>query len=106
MGIARIYKPTKNAMQSGTRNSKDWLLEFEHDGSRFTDPMMGWPGTSDMTQEIRLRFTTKEDAIRYAEQYCEHYIVDDHEDKKTIKPKSYANNFTTKKPPTSMPFWS
>ena len=29
MKKAKIYKPTKTVMQSGLRNTKNWLLEFD-----------------------------------------------------------------------------
>ena len=29
--VARIYKPSKSAMQSGMGQSKKWILELEHD---------------------------------------------------------------------------
>ena len=28
MKKAKIYKPSKTAMQSGTNNSKNWIIEF------------------------------------------------------------------------------
>ena len=29
MKKAKIYKPSKTAMQSGTNNSKNWIIEFK-----------------------------------------------------------------------------
>jgi hypothetical protein len=89
---ARIYKPTKSAMQSGTANVKHWKLEFEPNGDRYIEPLMGWTATSDMTQEIELWFETKEQAIDYAERNDIPYDVYDPETR-VIKPKSYADNF-------------
>ena len=42
MTKARIFKPAKTAMQSGTANAKRWLLEFEPGESRVIEPVMGW----------------------------------------------------------------
>ena len=39
---ARIYKPTKNAMQSGKARTKQWVLEYEQETARTVDPLMGW----------------------------------------------------------------
>jgi len=34
MAVARIYKPARTAMQSGTANTKEWVLEFEPEQAR------------------------------------------------------------------------
>ena len=36
---ARIYKPAKNAMQSGTAKTKEWTLEFAPASAREVDPV-------------------------------------------------------------------
>ena len=64
---ARIYKPAKTAMQSGFANTKDWVLDFEPEQPRTVEPLMGWTSSSDMRQELRLRFPTKEEAVAYCE---------------------------------------
>ena len=40
----RIFKPAKNAMQSGTANIKRWRMEFET-RERWENPLMGWSST-------------------------------------------------------------
>ncbi|MEX0645960.1 MAG: ETC complex I subunit, partial [Parvularculaceae bacterium] len=66
--LARIYQPSRTAMQSGKANSSEWLLEFEAEAARRIDPLMGWTSASDMkASEVRLTFETKEAAIAYAE---------------------------------------
>ena len=37
--LARIYRPAKNAMQSGKAKTKDWVLEFEPASARRSDPL-------------------------------------------------------------------
>jgi hypothetical protein len=64
---ARIYKPAKTAMQSGQAGTKDWVLDFEPEVPRQVEPLMGWTSSSDMRQQVRLRFATKEEAIAYCE---------------------------------------
>ena len=39
---ARIYKPARNTMQSGTAKTKHWVLEFVNETGRDVDPLMGW----------------------------------------------------------------
>ncbi|AIL65339.1 hypothetical protein NOVO_04810 [Rickettsiales bacterium Ac37b] len=92
---ARIYKPTKTAMQSGTENTKNWVLEFEYDkskGIRYVESIMGWISGSDMQQEICLCFGNQEEAIRFATNNNIQYTLIEPQLKK-VKPKAYADNF-------------
>ncbi len=89
---ARIYQPTKTAMQSGRGRTKTWVLEHEPAASREIDPLMGWTSASDMGQQVRLSFATKEEAITYAERNGIAYTVIEPSTRKLTK-KSYADNF-------------
>ena len=91
--LARIFRPSKTAMQSGKANTKDWLLEFEPSAARRSDPLMGWTQTSDTaSSQVRLSFETKEEAVRYAEQNgIAFQLLDDKPAKRIIK--AYADNF-------------
>lgn len=86
-------------MQSGIRNTKKWVLEFEQneENQRFIEPIMGWTGSTDTTQQLRMRFETKEQAIEFADKNSIEYEVVEPKARK-IKPKSYADNFKYKKP--------
>ncbi len=53
---ARIFKPARNAMQSGTAKTKEWVLEYEPETARTVEPLMGWTSSSDMQQQVHLRF--------------------------------------------------
>ncbi|MCA8888223.1 MAG: ETC complex I subunit [Parvularculaceae bacterium] len=65
---ARIFKPSKTAMQSGKAKSSHWVLEFEAVAARRIDPLMGWTSTGDTTAgQVRLAFDTKVAAVKYAE---------------------------------------
>src|ERR1700744_2622179 len=66
---ARIYKPARNAMQSGKARTKLWLLEYEPESPRIPDPLMGWTSSDDMRQQVALEFDTKEEAVAYAEKH-------------------------------------
>jgi hypothetical protein len=89
---AKIYKPAKTAMQSGTAKTKKWIMEFEPHDTRFIEPIMGWVSSSDMRQEIKLQFETKEQAISYAKKHAIDYIVIDPKPR-IMHLKSYSSNF-------------
>ena len=89
---ARIYQPTKTAMQSGRGNTKKWLLEYKPAEKKVTESLMGWIGSGDMRGQLRLRFATKEEAVAYAERHAIPYTVTEPR-QRAIRPKSYADNF-------------
>ncbi len=66
---ARIYKPARTAMQSGTAKTKEWVLDHEPEQPRMIEPLMGWTSSTDMKQQVRLRFDSKEEAIAYCERH-------------------------------------
>ncbi|WP_339861031.1 ETC complex I subunit [Paremcibacter congregatus] len=89
---ARIYKPTKNAMQSGMKNTRQWILEYISEKGKSLDPLMGWTGSSDMESQVKLKFATKEDAIAYAKRNGLAYeVVEPKMPKRRIK--AYADVF-------------
>ena len=47
MPEARIYQPSRTAMQQGRAKTKHWLLEFEQAKPRTIDPVMGWTSSAD-----------------------------------------------------------
>jgi NADH dehydrogenase ubiquinone Fe-S protein 4 len=91
MARARIFRPAKTAMQSGTRNSK-WVLAYELETRRQPDPLMGWASAEDTLNEIRLHFETMEEAVGFATKNGLDYTVITPQHS-TEKPKSYADNF-------------
>ena len=78
-------------MQSGNRNTKNWLLEFDTLNTGI-DPLMGWESSKDMMSEVKLEFSTKEQAISYAKKNNINYYIIEPQKSKIIK-KSYAGNF-------------
>jgi hypothetical protein len=64
---ARIFKPAKNAMQSGTAKTREWQLDYEPEQPRAIEPLMGWTSSGDMKQQLTLRFDSREDAVAYCE---------------------------------------
>ena len=91
MKKAKIYKPAKTAMQSGKRNTKKWLLEFDVLNSGL-NPLMGWNSSKDMFSEVKLKFLTKDQAINYAKKNNIDYYISEPRKRKIIK-KSYSDNF-------------
>ena len=90
--FARIFKPARNAMQSGNARTKEGVLEFAPSSPRELDPLMGWTGSRDMRQQVQLEFDTKEEAIAYAEREGLAYRVYEPEPHRTVR-RSYADNF-------------
>ncbi len=94
MKKAKIYKPSRTAMQSGKRNSKKWILEFDTLDTGINS-LMGWTSSKDTMSEVRLKFISKEQAISYAKKNNIDYYVIEPQKRKIIK-KSYADNFLKK----------
>lgn len=93
---ARIYKPARNAMQSGSAKSKHWVLEYAPTSRREVDPLMGWTSSSDTQTQVRLRFATKEAALEYAEANgIDAIVVEPKPRKPNIRPGGYGENFAT-----------
>ena len=92
MKKAKIYKPSKTAMQSGVKKFDKWVLEFitEKPG---INPLMGWESSTDTSSELKLEFSSKDLAIEYAKKNKIYYELIEPKIRKIIK-KSYADNFT------------
>ena len=78
-------------MQSGRGKLKKWVLVFETKDPSI-NPLMGWETSTDTLEEIILKFSTKEQAIEYAEKNNILYTVVEPK-KKEFVIKSYADNF-------------
>ena len=78
-------------MQSGLNKTGKWILEFETKDPS-TNPLMGWESSSDTLTELRLEFSTKENAINYAKKKKIDFEIIEPKKRKTVK-KSYADNF-------------
>ncbi|SNY93524.1 ETC complex I subunit conserved region [Cohaesibacter sp. ES.047] len=93
MTRARIFRPAKNAMQSGSARSRDWQLKFDQTSARSVEPLMGHTSSSDTKQQIAMSFPTKDDAIAYAERHgIEYQVIEPKPRKRVIK--AYADNFS------------
>ncbi|XP_014915048.1 NADH dehydrogenase [ubiquinone] iron-sulfur protein 4, mitochondrial, partial [Poecilia latipinna] len=87
-----IFVPAKTAMQSGINSTKKWKMDFDT-RERWENPLMGWASTADPLSNMVLSFSSKEDAIAFAEKNGWSYEVTE---KRTSKPrvKSYGANFS------------
>ena len=92
MQKAKIYKPTKTAMQSGLGKLDKWLLEFKTKNTGIS-PLMGWESSTDTLSELKLEFSSKELAVEYAKKNKIKYDLIENNKKKIVK-KSYSDNFT------------
>ena len=92
MKKAKIFKPSKTAMQSGLAGTEKWIFEYitEQPG---INPLMGWESSTDTLTELKLEFSSKDKAIEYAKKNkIEFELIEEKKRKKIIK--SYSDNFT------------
>jgi NADH dehydrogenase (ubiquinone) Fe-S protein 4 len=63
----RIFKPTKNTMQSAKGKTRVWRIDWDvlQGSGRWTNPLMGWQSSADYMQGTSLAFRTREDAVRF-----------------------------------------
>lgn len=94
-GRARLYQPPRSVMQSGRARSRGWVLAFAPAERKRIDPLTGWFGSGDTpATELCLRFDTREQALAYARANgIAVEIEPPPPERKTIRPKSYADNF-------------
>ncbi len=90
--FARIFKPARTAMQSGTAAAEEWRLEYEPELRPTADPLMGYTSSADMLRQVRLRFATREEAVAYAERNGIPFRVFD-ANEPSAKKLSYSDNF-------------
>ena len=91
MKKAKIYKPTKTAMQSGLKKFNKWILEYITEDPTI-NPLMGWESSNDTLSELKINFSSKEKAIEYAKKNNINFEIIEPNDRKIVK-KSYSDNF-------------
>ena len=89
---ALIFRPARNAMQSGRGKSRHWVLVHEKSSPVRIDPLMGYASSSDMESQIRLKFDTLEQAEDYARSQGMAYRVQP-DQQPTPKRTLYVDNF-------------
>ena len=94
--LAKIYQPSRSAMQSGPARTRDWVLEFVPADAKSIDPLMGWTGSDDMNSQVRLRFPTREEAVAYADRYAiAHEVFEPKKRRHIVRQNGYGDNFAS-----------
>ena len=78
-------------MQSGLKKYDIWILEFITEKTGI-NPLMGWETSKDTMSEVKLEFSTKDQAINYEKKNNIDFHIIEPQKRKIIK-KSYADNF-------------
>ncbi len=89
---ARIFKPSKTAMQSGKAKTDYWVLEHLPTVAKKREPFMGYTSSADTLSQVRMRFHTREEAIDYAKRNGIEYRVQEPKEFKR-RVVSYSENF-------------
>ncbi len=92
MKKAKIFKPSKTAMQSGLAKTSKWVIEYITDETGI-NPLMGWESSTDTMSELKLEFSSKDKAVEYAKKNKIEFEIIEEKKRKTVK-KSYSDNFT------------
>ena len=93
---AKIYKPSKTAMQSGRKvkisRGCEWVLTYARRSAATPDNLMGWQSSSDTARQVRMHFPDLDSAIAYAASHNIDYVVQQPKTRR-VQPKAYADNF-------------
>ena len=94
---ARIYRPTKTAMQSGRNvavsRGYSWVLEFPRQTATRRDTLTGWQSSSDTARQVKMYFPDKKSAIAFAEgRQISFQVIEPR--LRNVKPRAYADNFS------------
>lgn len=92
--LARIFKPSKSAMQSGRAKFDRWTLEFVPSAAARPEPLMGWPTGLDTSKQVAMTFDTKEEAVAFAERHGIPFRLYESKLARTML-KAYADNFAS-----------
>ena len=91
MKKAKIYKPSKTAMQSGLKKFDKWVIEFITNDTSI-NPLMGWESSDDTLSELKIEFANKDLAVEYAKKNKIDFELIEPQKRKVNK-KSYSDNF-------------
>lgn len=92
--FARIYRPSKSAMQSGKAKTDHWVLDFAPARNGMgTEPLMGWTASRDtLGTQVRMTFETKDAAMAYAKEQGIPFQVTETPERKPVS-RAYGDNF-------------
>lgn len=94
---AKIYRPSKNPMQSGRAKTQEWMLEYDPVSPHAPEHLMGWTASDDTLAQVRLSFESQEAAEAYAQARNIPYDVIE-KTPRVIVPRSYLDNFKYRAP--------
>ncbi len=96
--VARIFRPSKSAMQSGMGQTKSWIMELEYNFAKTIDPLMGWTGSKDTNSQVQIKFKSEQAAINFAKSRGIPFIVQKANVRKhVIRENGYGDNFKFEK---------
>ena len=98
----KIYSPSKSAMQSGLAKADGWVVEYELATARRPETLMGWTSSGDTLNQVKLKFSSQSDAIKFAESKGWAYTVLPHHERR-VKPRNYVDNFKYVPPEDEQP---
>jgi hypothetical protein len=83
-------------MQAGFAATRHWMLEFPSETPCVSDPLMEWASLDETRTQVRLRFDTLAQALKYAQDHG--WDIDLQVSRQEPPhPKSYAENFAWKR---------
>lgn len=91
-GSVVIYRAQRKVTQSSKLPKGDWFLAYLPENPDNTDNVMGWKGGENSSLDIKLGFSSKEEAISYAKDEGLDFEVLESGKKGTVS-KCYADNF-------------
>ena len=89
---AKIYAQSKNTMQSGRAKVGTWVFELDAKIARNPDSLMGWVSADNTSGQVRLTFSSCEEAVAYADRQNIAYQIMAGGTRK-VKPRNYSDNF-------------
>lgn len=90
----KITNLAKNPMQSGLAKNNLWFLTvLPQKNNRYIDKITGWTSSNNTKTQLKLKFASKEEAIKYAQENNFEYEICE-ANPSTLKEKSYSDNFT------------
>ena len=89
---AVIYQPAKNVMQSGRGKASVWVIEFDRNVIRKPESLMGWTSSDSTSGQVKLSFSSLEQAKSFAEDNGLSYFIKAASTRK-VRPRNYGDNF-------------
>ncbi len=71
----RIYKPSRNIMQSASNAESQWHVAYNKVEKKQTDPIMGWTSSSQTSRQMDMVFESLEEAKKYCDDKKLSYII-------------------------------